>query len=77
MLVVQLNIISEWKILHAAQQAPIINQLGKSICGRPATNKSMQGKSCSCSLLLVPGSALQTCLVNLEKLDICEQYDDW
>lgn len=69
------HIINEWKILHAAQQAPIINQPGKSICGRPATNKSMQGKSCSCSLLLVSGSAPpQTCLVDLEKLDICKQY---
>lgn len=32
----------------------MINRLGKSICGRLAINKSMQGKSCSCCLLRDP-----------------------
>lgn len=67
----QARYIIKWKILHAAQQAPIINQLGKSICGGPATNKSMHGKSCSRSLLLVPEMAPRHVL-DLEKLDICK-----
>lgn len=41
---------SQWKVLGADDK-----QAGKSICGSLAINKAMQGKSCSCCLLLVPG----------------------
>lgn len=66
-------IISVWKTLHAAQQAPIINQLWKSIYGRSATNKSMAGEILQ--LLPSPGPRITNppppSNVDLEKLDIC------
>lgn len=66
-------IISVWKTLHAAQQAPIINQLWKSIYGRSATNKSMAGEILQ--LLPSPGPRITKppppSNVDLEKLDIC------
>lgn len=51
----------------------MINRLGKSICGRIAINKSMQGKSCSCCLLPVPGFPAPTPpqARHVEKLETC------
>lgn len=49
----------------------VMNGPGKSICGRLAINKPMQGKSCSCCLLLVPAPPPQAC--HVEKVRTCQQ----